>query len=93
MTGSTKNEKTVLVDHEEKTSLVNAAEFLETMAKKLREEGTFTLTHNGQTHEVTPASSVVLEIKLEKQLDKNKLEVELEWRDGDNEKDAGISIS
>ncbi len=86
------NRKVVLVDYEEKMSLIQAAEFLESVAKKLREDGTFTLTHNGKAHEVTPASAVKLEIKLEQQGDETKLELELEWRESDKGKDVGISI-
>jgi len=88
-----KNTKVVLVDYEEKMSLTHAAEFLETLAKKLREDGTFTLTHDGVHHGVTPASEVELEIKLEKEQDKYKFEVELEWREGEKGTDSGISIS
>ncbi|AXI00160.1 amphi-Trp domain-containing protein [Sporosarcina sp. PTS2304] len=90
MSNSKRSTKVVLVDHEEKMSLINAAEFLETLAKKLREEGSFTLTHDGQTHHVTPTSRVELEIKLEKQNDKHTFEVELEWREGDQ--NSSISI-
>lgn len=85
-----KNPKVVLVDYEEKMALEKAAEFLETLAKKLREEGTFTLTHGDKTHEVAPSSTVELEVKLEKQNDKNKFEVELEWRDGDETSNLSI---
>lgn len=85
-------EKVVLVDYEEKMSVLQAAEFLESIAKKLREDGTFTLTHGGQAHEVTPASVVELEIKLEQKGDETKLELELEWRESDKSKDTGISI-
>ena len=93
MSNEKKSAKVILVDHEEKMSLANAAEFLETLAKKLREDGTFTLTQGGQNHGVTPASTVELEIKLEKEHDKYSFEVELEWRDGDKGHDSGISIS
>ncbi len=85
-----KNPKIVLVDYEEKMALNQAAEFLESIAKKLREEGKFTITQGEKTHEVIPSSTVELEVKLEKQNDKNKFEVELEWRDGD--KDSNLSI-
>lgn len=90
MTNTNKPEKSVLVDHEEKMSLEKAAHFLETVAKKLREEGTFTLTHGEVTHDITPSPSVTLEVKLEKTNDKNKFEVELEWYDGD--KGSSLSI-
>lgn len=93
MSNEKNRSKVVLVDYEEKMSLANAAEFLETLAKKLKEDGTFTLSHGGQHHGVTPASSVELEIKLEKEQEKYKFEIELEWKDGDQGTDSGISIS
>lgn len=89
MSNTKKEQTVVLVDYEEKMTLLNAAQFLETVAKKLREEGTFTLTHSETTHEVSPSPNVTLEVKLEKKNDKMKFEVELEWRDGD----TGTSLS
>lgn len=59
----------------------------------MKEDGTFTLTHDGKNHGVTPASEVELEIKLEKENDKYKFEVEIEWRDGKSINNSGISIS
>lgn len=90
MSNSKKSPKVVLVDYEEKMSLKEAATFLETVAKKLREEGTFTLNQGEKSHDVTPAEIVELEVKLEKKRDKNKFEVELEWRDG--QKGSSLSI-
>lgn len=72
----------MLVDFEEKMSLANAATFFETIAKKLKEEGSFTLTHNGQKIDITPASTVELEIKVEVKNEKKKFELELEWIEG-----------
>lgn len=89
MSNSKKNPKVVLVDYEEKMSLKEAATFLETIAKKLRDEGTFTLTQGDDSHDVTPAEIVELEVKLEKEKNKNKFELELEWRDGNE----GSSLS
>lgn len=85
-------EKVTLVDYEEKMSLTQAADFLESLAKKLREDGTFTLTHGGKSHEVTLAPRVEVEIKLERKGNKTKFDLELEWHESDKEKDAGISI-
>ncbi|KXH80620.1 amphi-Trp domain-containing protein [Sporosarcina sp. HYO08] len=77
------NRKEILIDFEEKMTLANAATYFETIAKKLKEEGSFTLTVNGQPVEVKPSSNVELEIKLEKRRDQHKFEMELEWREGD----------
>lgn len=85
-----KRTKRVLVDYEEKMSLEGAATFLETIAVKLKEEKSFSLTHAGQTFEVTPSSQVELEVKLEEKNGEQKLELELEWREGD---EGGLTIN
>ncbi|QBQ07177.1 amphi-Trp domain-containing protein [Sporosarcina pasteurii] len=82
LTNGENRRKEVLVDFEEKMSLANAATYFETIANKLSEEGSFTLTHNGQTIEVKPSSTVELEIKVVKMQDKQKFEIELEWTEG-----------
>lgn len=75
----------VFVDYEEKMSLEGAASFLETIAKKLKNEQSFTLTHAGETHEVRPANRVELEVQYEqKKSGKYQLELELEWREGED---------
>lgn len=74
--------KTVIVDYEEKMSLDQATTFLETIVKKLKEEKSFTLTQGDKTHQVTPSPQVELEVKLEERNGKHKLELELEWREG-----------
>lgn len=84
------NREQVLVDFEEKMSLANAATYFETIAKKLKEEGSFTLTHNGKTFDIKPSSTVELEIKVEIEGDKKKFELELEWVEG--EKDTTLTI-
>lgn len=82
MTNANRNRKEVLVDFEEKMSLANAATYFETIAKKLKEEGRFVLTQNGQQVEIAPSGNVELEIKVEKVNDKLKFEMELEWLEG-----------
>ncbi len=79
-----KKKSQVLLDYEEKMSLENAADFLETIANKLQEEGSFTLTHGEQSHTIQPSEQVVLEVKYEKKRSgKMQLELELEWREGE----------
>lgn len=90
MTKRNRSPKVVLVDYEEKMSLTEVANFLETIATKLKEEGSFTLIQGEKTHDISPSQTVTLEVKLEKRDDRNKFEVELEWRDGDENK--GLSI-
>lgn len=83
----------VHVDYEEKMSLDNAVSFLETIVTKLKEEGSFTLTHGGKTHHINPSPNVELEIKLEEKANgKHQLELELEWREGDSAQGSGGGI-
>lgn len=90
MTNANRNRKEVLVDFEEKMSLANAATYFEMIAKKLKEEGRFVLTQNGQQVEIAPSGNVELEIKVEKVNDKLKFEMELEWLEG--AQDANLII-
>lgn len=83
MTNKAKRTKIVHVDSEEKMSLEQAASFLQTVASKLLKEGSFTLTNAGKTHTVSPSPNVLLEVKLEQRNNKQKLELELEWIEGD----------
>lgn len=80
----------VLVDYEEKMSLEQAAAFIETIATKLKNEQSFSLTHAGQTHEISPSSRVELEVKYEiKKSGKHQLELEIEWREGEEGSGGG----
>lgn len=82
----------VLVDYEEKMSLEGAAAFIETIATKLKNEKSFTLTHDGKTYDISPSSQVELEVKYEhKKSGKYQLELEIEWREGED--GGGIEIS
>lgn len=85
-----RNPKIVHIDFEEKMSLDDAIQFLETIVTKLKEERSFTLTHDGKTHLISPSSRIELEVKLEEQNNKQKLELELEWIDGEENK--GLQI-
>lgn len=91
MTNAKRTQKIVHIDYEEKMSLASAAEFLHTVATKLKDEQSFTLTLGGKTHHVTPASNVELEVKLEEKNGEFEFEVELEWKEGDE--GQGLKIS
>lgn len=43
LTNEQKRQKEVLIDFEEKMSLANAAAYFESISRKLKEEGSFTL--------------------------------------------------
>lgn len=82
--------KVVHIDYEEKMSLDNAVEFLNTIVTKLKTEKSLTLTLGEETHHIKPSSQVELEVKLEEQNGKHKLELELEWVEGKEEQ--GLQI-
>ena len=83
----------VHVDYEEKMSLDRAVSFLESIVTKLKEEGSFTLTHDGKTHHIKPSINVELEVKLEEKSNgKHELELELEWYEGDDQEKGTIEI-
>lgn len=63
---------------------------LETIARKLKEDGTFNLRQGQKVHDVSPAKTVELEIKLEQKKYKHKFEVELEW--GNDAGDQTLTI-
>ncbi|HLR42834.1 MAG TPA: amphi-Trp domain-containing protein [Pseudogracilibacillus sp.] len=84
-----KKPKVVHVDYEEKMNLDNAITFLETIVTKLKEEKAFTLTVDGKSHHVSPASQVELEVKLEEENGEHAFEFELEWKEGQD----GSSLS
>ncbi|WP_217586168.1 amphi-Trp domain-containing protein [Lentibacillus saliphilus] len=79
---TTRKPKVVHVDYEEKMSLDHAVQFLESIVTKLKDEKSFTLTHGGKAHHIAPSSQVELEVKVEEQNGKHKLELELEWLEG-----------
>lgn len=85
-----KPEKQVLIKHEEKMSRDEAAALLESVAKKLREEGSFTLNLGEQAQFVQPAEMVTLEVELEKENGEYELEFELEWKEGTSDQKLSI---
>lgn len=78
------NIKNVLVKHEERVSREQVAALLETIATKLKEDGTITLKLGEQSQTVQLPESVVLEVDLEEKNGKYSLEFELEWREGES---------
>lgn len=78
------NIKNVLVKHEERVSREQITALLETIATKLKEDGTITLKLGEQSQTVQLPESVVLEVDLEEKNGKYSLEFELEWREGES---------
>jgi len=73
-----------LIKHEERMSREQAAAILESVARKLKEKGSFTINVGNQTQMIEPAETVKLEIELEEKNGEYELEFELEWREGDS---------
>lgn len=83
MTKSNKDTKNVLIKHEAKMSRTEAATLLESIAAKLKEQGSFTLNVGDKSQRVEPSEQVKLELELEEKNGKYEFEFELEWREGD----------
>lgn len=69
----------VLVDYEEKQSLVAFATTLETLAKKLKEQGSFQFVQGTETISVIPSEQLKVEYKCTKKADKHSFEIEFDW--------------
>lgn len=82
--------KNTLLKHEEKMRLEEAANLLETVARKLREDGQVTINLGDQSETVEPSKNVNFEVELEEKNGKYELEFELEWHEDDKE---SISIT
>jgi len=74
--------KEVIFASEEWRSLPEVIGFLRTVADRLEEQGAVTLTQGERQVEVRPEGAIVLEIKYEVQGEKQKLEIEIEWKPG-----------
>lgn len=73
----------VLLDREDRQTLVEFATTLETIARKLKEKGAFTLTEGEREILVNPADTLKVEYFYEKKGDKHSFEIEFDWRTGD----------
>jgi len=75
----------VLMKHEERMSREQAASILESVARKLKEKGSFTINIGDQSQTIEPAETVKLEIELEEKNGEYELEFEIEWKVGDTQ--------
>lgn len=82
MTNQNKPVTQVLVDYEERQSLGELINTLETIAAKLREEGKFTLMQGKKEIVIQPSDRVKTELKYEVKGDKHSFEIEFEWYPG-----------
>lgn len=90
MTEKSKNVKQVLVKHEERMSREQAAILLESIATKLKEEGSFTLNLGEKSQLVEPADMVKLEVELEEKNGEYEFELELEWKEGASKRQLSV---
>lgn len=79
-----KPEKEILIDRKEHQSLQEFANMLETIARKLKEQGTFTLVEGEKEVVVTPSQQLKVEYSYEKRGDKHSFEIEFDWKTGDH---------
>ncbi|NBJ69772.1 MULTISPECIES: amphi-Trp domain-containing protein [Clostridia] len=77
-----RNSTNVLVKYKEKMGRNQAAAMLQTIATKLKEEGSFTLHQGEHSQIIQPAETVTVEIELEERNGKYEFEFELEWHEG-----------
>lgn len=75
--------KEILIDYEEKQTLVAFATTLETIARKLKEDGQFTFTQGTERLTIVPNAELEAEFKYEKKGTKHSFEIEFEWDEQD----------
>ncbi|GGA79251.1 amphi-Trp domain-containing protein [Ornithinibacillus halotolerans] len=76
--------KKVLIDHEEKQSVIEFATMLEKMAKKLKEDGKFTFAQGEEYVEVSPSNQLKVEYEYEVKGNKHEFEIEFKWNSQEN---------
>ena len=86
----------ILFKAEERKGLAEVAEFLRSLADRL-EGGAVTLKGGSGDLEILLPGTVVLEVKVEAEEKrggiKRSLEVEIEWREGDDASSGGVSLA
>jgi amphi-Trp domain-containing protein len=75
----------ILIDYEEKQSLVAFATTLETIAKKLKEQGSFQFVQGTKAISITPSEQLKVEYSYTKKADKHSFEIEFYWSEGQKE--------
>ncbi|MBM7714339.1 amphi-Trp domain-containing protein [Bacillus thermophilus] len=87
---NTRSQTNRLISYKEKMGREQAASLLQTIATKLKEEGSFTLHQGEQAQKVEPGEFVTVEIELEERNGKYEFEFELEWHEGEENKPLKI---
>lgn len=88
--------ETILFKSEEKKTATESATILRAIADKL-ESGKITLASQASEIELIIPNNVTVEIKAEEKQGrstlKRKLEIEIEWKEGETQESGGVTIS
>jgi len=72
----------VILKHKERQSIAEFAATLETIAKKLKENGEFTFVQDTEPTVVNPSEQLKIEYSYTKKGDKHSFEIEFDWYTG-----------
>lgn len=72
----------VILKHKERQSVAEFAATLETIAKKLKENGEFTFVQDAEPTVVSPSEQLKIEYSYTKKGDKHSFEIEFDWYTG-----------
>ncbi|WP_342534322.1 amphi-Trp domain-containing protein [Lysinibacillus sp. FSL K6-0057] len=72
----------VILKHKERQSVAEFAATLETIAKKLKENGEFTFVQGTEPTVVSPSEQLKIEYSYTKKGDKHSFEIEFDWYTG-----------
>lgn len=75
-------QKQVLIDYESQLSRNELADFLETIASKIREEGSFTFVQPTGDVRIDFPEGLKVEVEYEIENGEHEFEIEIEWREG-----------
>lgn len=81
----------VLIDREDRQSLLEFATTLEAIAKKLKEDGSFIMTEGNKETVISPSEHLKVEYSYEIKGEKHSFEIEFDWYTGDKAQ-SGFTI-
>ncbi|WP_216829534.1 amphi-Trp domain-containing protein [Alkalihalobacterium elongatum] len=73
----------IIFKHKEQQGINEFAEVLETIAKKLREEGQFVFMQGEEEVQVKPSQRLKVEYEYSTKGDKHSFEIEFDWIEGE----------
>ncbi|MGX7014543.1 amphi-Trp domain-containing protein [Vagococcus silagei] len=78
----------VIIDREEKQSLLEFATVLETIASRIRKDQSFIFTEGDKQTVITPTDPLKVEYKYEIKGDKHSFEIEFDWYEGQSKNES-----